>query len=181
MVIRLISGNPAIWEIVARGAPVHFSPSLQLSKRQAKRRCERIFYGPLRLPSDVTEVLREAPEVEIIWNMAEKGAGGPEQFTRPVLRYRDVDAVTWLVHGPIPEGRQMIAVILCSVEGFLRVHCWSAPPLARNDTETDSHWRIRSSPKRFHDGRRILARLVESYAQLRPGLLLLTQKPKVSG
>jgi hypothetical protein len=94
---------------------------LPLKHRKAdKLRGTRLYHGPMLIPPDVAEVIREEPDLH------------RTRERKLVSRYAE-DGITWLFRCQIPASRAMVGEVVRTPEGAYRVHCWSAATSARRD------------------------------------------------
>lgn len=108
--------------LVAGGATVTSDLSgLPLKhRRRDKQPNIRLYHGPMLVPPDVAEVLREDPALHRL-------RGGGHKLA---ARYADGDGTTWLMRARVPESRAMVGDIVRQSDGHLRVTCWSAARLS---------------------------------------------------
>ena len=121
--------------LVAGGASVsHGLTGRHLNHRTAGVRNERLYHGPMEIPTDVAEAIRESPDLSRTRHTGGVGRG-------LCARYTDADGVRWRMLSAIGESRQMVGEIVRTAEGAIRVHCWT---IAR--------------PGEYRDARAIIAR-----------------------
>lgn len=110
--------------LVAGGADIR--DTRLRGKRKPVRENQRLYHGPMVIPEDVAEAVRESPDI-----YRTRHAG------KLVSRYVDHDATVWLFRVLIPVSRQMVGEVIRTPDGRRRVHCWAAAtpantyPLAR--------------------------------------------------
>jgi hypothetical protein len=111
--------------LVAGGATVNTGLSGKPLKHRKsdKQPNQRMYHGPMLVPADVAECLRESPDLH------------KTRATHLVARYVDGDGCVWLMRTRIPESRAMVGEIVRTPEGHYRVTCWSAatPSLTYRD------------------------------------------------
>lgn len=89
-------------------------------KKRPKYNDVRLYHGPMVIPSDVAEAIREDPALH-----RTRHAG------KLVSRYLDAEGTVWLFRCTIPETRMMVGEVVKTPDGRRRVHCWaSATPAA---------------------------------------------------
>jgi len=94
---------------------------LPLKHRKAdKLRGTRLYHGPMFVPPDVAEIIREDPSLH------------RTRERKLVSRYAE-DGITWLFRCQIPASRAMVGEVIRTPEGTYRVHCWSVAISARRD------------------------------------------------
>lgn len=75
----------------------------------------RLYHGPMVVPSDVAEAVREDPALH-----RTRHAG------KLVSRYRDGEGTVWLFRCPVPCTRMMVGEVVNTPNGRKRVHCWAS-------------------------------------------------------
>jgi hypothetical protein len=87
----------------------------------------RIYHGPMFIPVDVAEALREQPEVfRTRGKSRAPGKAGGRRGRRLVMRYKDGDAAMWIFRCLIPPSRAMLGEVVLTPEGVRRFHFWAA-------------------------------------------------------
>ena len=74
----------------------------------------RLYRGPMVIPPDVAEAVREDPALH-----RTRHAG------KLVSRYCDGEGTVWLFRCPVPETRMMVGEVVKTPDGRKRVHCWA--------------------------------------------------------
>lgn len=102
--------------LVAGGATVTSDLSGQPLKhrKRDKQPNIRLYHGPMLVPPDVAEILRESPDLH------------RTRSRHLVGRYADADGTTWLIRTRVPDSRAMVGDIVRQQDGHLRITCWSA-------------------------------------------------------
>lgn len=98
--------------LIAGGATVSQRPERR--NRRVHHEGTKLYHGPLLIPEYVAGIVAAHPAIKRTTH------GG-----HLVSRYADA-AYTWLFRCQIPESRAMVGEIVCTPEGKLRIHCWSA-------------------------------------------------------
>ena len=111
----LVAGGAAVTDDLA-GKPLKH-------RKSDKQRNTPLYHGPMVIPADVAECLREDPALH------------KTRTGRMSMRYVDSEGTIWLMMSEIPASREMQGEICRTAEGRYRVHCWyvARPGTARRD------------------------------------------------